>query len=494
MALTLALFSTSAAWAADFAVGGDPDLNCFATVSGPIRTGDADRLHSFLQQTYSANREGTVAGVQIPAIWSDFQMGARLCLNSPGGSLAEAVRMADVLLGARDSEDENLTGIGTAVPDGAVCESACAILFLAGGQWISSHLGRRADRVLHVEGRLGFHAPALTVQDQAYDKSNVEAAFGIALDSIAAVGARMSFLRMRQSLLQVMIDTPPDAMTYVQTIGQAAEWNIDLAGLPALQRPSAHNLMQACFNLRRAVRPDGASIVDGTTLSRVESKETLTLQAYRHPGFPKGGFELTEVTTGRMAMLDRTGNSISFQTESHPDVDFVTCQGRLDGTTPKGEGKPSNTAADSIPIPNWYMLPPNLPLARLTQLADGAEILPMDTVLEQTVAGPRDTTCYVFNANGRRTDAAPCTLTIRDTLPASLAYSRVWSFTWPSGARTTLEAGAGWNTEDGEITGPMAINGKRGDQVGPPEGSTLSWNTAHCLRNPVSGNTFCYPR
>ncbi|MEP1423583.1 MAG: hypothetical protein ABJX32_17855 [Tateyamaria sp.] len=494
LSLALALSSASCVRAADFKLGGDPDLSCFATLSGLILPGDADRLHAFLDQTYSANREGRVAGVSIPAMWSDFQTGARLCLNSPGGSLTEAVRMADVLLGARDDEDESLTGIGTAVPPEATCESACAILFLAGGQLISSHLGRRADRVLHVEGLLGFHAPALTVQDQTYDKSNVEAAFGIALESIAAVGTRMSFLRMRQSLLQLIIDTPPDEMSYVQTIGQAAEWNIDLAGLPALPNPSAHNLIQACFNLRRAIRPDGASIVDGTTLSNVESKGTLALQAYRYPGFPSGGFELHEVTAGRMALLDRTDGSIGFQTEPHPDVDFVSCKGLMEGTAPKGEGKPSNTVSDSIPIPNWYMLPPNLPFARVIQLANGAPSLPMDTILEETVTVPRDTTCYVFNASGRRTDAEPCTLTIRDTLPASLAYSRVWSINWPSGAQTTLAAGAGWNTEDGQIIGPVAINGQRGDWTGPPEGSGLSWELVQCLRNPVSGNTFCYER
>lgn len=493
-ALVLTLFCTVPARAADIVVGGDQSLKCFATLSGPILPGDADKLHAFLAETYSANRGGEVAGIAIPDIYTDFQLGARICLDSPGGSLAEAVRMADVLLGGRDGDEENLTGIGTAVSAGARCESACAVFFLAGGQWISSHLGRRADRVLHVAGKLGFHAPAIAVPDQNYSKNSVEKAFDTALASIAAVGERMSFLRMRHSLLQLMLDTPPSQMSYVETIGQAAEWNIQLEGVPPLRDLSAHNLVQACFNLRRAVRPDAASVVDGSTLSRVVGKHALPLEAYKHPGFPEGSFEMTEVTAGRMASLNREGDWLLFETEGHPDVDFVSCEGSLSGDVPAGDGSTSSSAGQGIAIPNWYSLPPNITFDALQAIAARDQRFDATSILEQRTSAPRDVTCRVFNGSGREIDNEPCRMEIRDTLPASLAYKRVWTFTWPSGSQTVLEAGAGWNVEDGEVNGPMAINGRRGDAVGPPEGSGIGWDDVNCIRNPGSGNTFCFDR
>lgn len=74
---------------------------------GPIEEGDADRLKLALKRaTRDAN--GT----------------KRLLLNSPGGSVVDALSMADVM---------QQVGVTTIVPARAVCASACAsVVFVAG--------------------------------------------------------------------------------------------------------------------------------------------------------------------------------------------------------------------------------------------------------------------------------------------------------------------------------------------------------------------------
>ena len=82
---------------------------CRLTFTGEITTGDAEAL---------ARR--------VPAInpsTSQSTYDTWLCLDSPGGSLAEALRMGQVLRAG---------GMGTRILANRQCLSACAILFMSG--------------------------------------------------------------------------------------------------------------------------------------------------------------------------------------------------------------------------------------------------------------------------------------------------------------------------------------------------------------------------
>ncbi|SHJ03942.1 hypothetical protein SAMN05444000_104232 [Shimia gijangensis] len=81
-----------------------PEMYCFGTLRGVLERGDADRIKPVLEDRRVAN-------------------GKRLCLDSPGGSLVEGVRLAELLIETRR---------GTAIDKGAQCESACALAFMGG--------------------------------------------------------------------------------------------------------------------------------------------------------------------------------------------------------------------------------------------------------------------------------------------------------------------------------------------------------------------------
>ncbi|SMX50599.1 peptidoglycan-binding protein [Maliponia aquimaris] len=99
-------------------------FDCAAVLTGPIESGDLERI-----RVVDTTR---------------FAGGTRpLCLDSPGGALDEALRIADFL---------RSRGIPTAVDSGAECRDACALAFL-GGEARSG-----AGKVLALDATLTFGA------------------------------------------------------------------------------------------------------------------------------------------------------------------------------------------------------------------------------------------------------------------------------------------------------------------------------------------------
>ncbi|BBU53830.1 hypothetical protein KU6B_00950 [Mameliella alba] len=219
------LTGTRPASAATITRGGDAVMGCRFSISGQIEEGDADALRALLDQ------------IGFTADYSP--VGRRICLESPGGGLREALAMAD-LIGER--------AYGTAVPAGAACESACAVIFLAGRYRHPEAGGAHSnDRLLHPRGRLGFHAPSLLLGERAYTRDEVDTAYAIALDSMAGVLRHRADMgtAIPDSLFLALLGTPPFEMTYVETVGQAAQWEIAVAPVAF----PADNAQQALSNL-----------------------------------------------------------------------------------------------------------------------------------------------------------------------------------------------------------------------------------------------------
>ena len=148
-----------------------------------------------------------------------------LCLDSPGGSLVEALKVTAFM---------KQTPIATRLEANARCESACALVFMGGVFWAHESEGPAPWRVMHPTARLGFHAPSLSIPSGRYDEANVKQAYGVALQSVAKIvfdlihrnptaGSAIPF-----SLLGEMLTTPPDQMLYVETVDQAGRWGIDV--------------------------------------------------------------------------------------------------------------------------------------------------------------------------------------------------------------------------------------------------------------------------
>jgi hypothetical protein len=125
----------------------DLKQHCSFTLQGPISDGDFAALRE------AFNRRSPIDPLD--------QRAGGLCLNSPGGSYDEALKISELLYER---------GIATVVEDGAECYSACAIIFMAGTA--PHHL--LPLRRLSAGGILGFHAPYISMPDGQYSNQQVE--------------------------------------------------------------------------------------------------------------------------------------------------------------------------------------------------------------------------------------------------------------------------------------------------------------------------------
>ncbi|WP_028734698.1 hypothetical protein [Rhizobium leguminosarum] len=194
---------------------------CQIALSGPIASGDLDRLK-----------------VLAPG-------GSSLCLDSLGGDFLEGLAIAEWLAG------RNVT---TIIGNGASCYSACAIAFMGGSEWEQIYLSKRK---LHLGGRLGFHAPYLIALSKTYSGSELQATYAEGLQAVARMmklGSDMGedgFIPERV-MLKLLAAGPRD-LYMVDDVIKARELNIELIGVPKAKWTTAA-LCNACVvrNERRA--------------------------------------------------------------------------------------------------------------------------------------------------------------------------------------------------------------------------------------------------
>lgn len=168
-----------------------------------------------------------------------------LCLDSPGGSLSAALEFPSDRQWA------------TRVLPGERCESACAIAFLRGlyatGNGVPSFLH---DRAIWAGARLGFHGPALNVPETLHvDRTSVLSSFELAIATASGVfdlhqSRDADDVRtMNAYLFQRFIETPPDKMHYIDTVGEAMLSGIEVLGVAAPKQLDARMVQNACENV-----------------------------------------------------------------------------------------------------------------------------------------------------------------------------------------------------------------------------------------------------
>lgn len=232
------LVSSNASVAAEFAIDTEASFGadrCRITLSGEIVDGDAARLLDVLKENQIVSFNG--------GFYSDSGGAPELCLNSPGGSLSTAIEIADIVH----------RGIATKILSDEECLSACAIIFMAGIVNTEKSIGRLISRELHVGGRLGFHAPQLSVASGEYNKEVVDLAYNIAVNQSGEIFSRLSKFSIAPSLITAMYLTPPDQMLFVETVNQAIQWEIGLQygvnpATSVIDDIAAYNI---CFNTPR---------------------------------------------------------------------------------------------------------------------------------------------------------------------------------------------------------------------------------------------------
>ncbi|MEO3997042.1 hypothetical protein [Mesorhizobium sp. CAU 1732] len=134
-----------------------------------------------------------------------------LSLNSPGGSLEDAMAIARL---ARDK------GLSTQVPDGALCASSCPLV-MAGG----------VVRTAGEKAAIGLH--------QFYAATNAVSAPAQAMSDAQATAARISRYLMEMDVDPTLwlhaLDTPPQSLYYLSP-DELAKYRLVTSGTPVASR------------------------------------------------------------------------------------------------------------------------------------------------------------------------------------------------------------------------------------------------------------------
>lgn len=213
LALAIGCFGTTT-HAAD--IRETDDKLCAFRLYGEILSGDSLKFSLMIQRnesTIEINKD-----VNRIRDWEDRL--TTVCLNSPGGSFDEGLSVAELIYN---------NGLSTLVENGSECFSSCAVIFMAG----IMPSEEAPYRKLSVDGALGFHAPFLQMPENQYSKGDVEEySQGLrkAISGLVKLSSKKTLMAggdlIKKSLLQRILENGPKELAFVQTIFDAARWNI----------------------------------------------------------------------------------------------------------------------------------------------------------------------------------------------------------------------------------------------------------------------------
>lgn len=209
-------------------------LNCDISFQGIL---DEPRVSRFIEKYTEAT---------APNGQSELPSFSILCLDSPGGDYAQAMRLINVI--------EKSTGIVTYIPKGAECSSACSLIFLSGNTWIGQGATKQYNaRIIHVGGTLGFHAPFTNFDSStSFSGRDGNKIFALAVKALSEANSLR--LQKRSSgeevfndfLFSGFLSTPPERLFNIQTVGDAVLADIDVRGLPLLQEFKKNDVYRVC--------------------------------------------------------------------------------------------------------------------------------------------------------------------------------------------------------------------------------------------------------
>lgn len=220
--------------AADFTKSESSD--CRIQMRGQIVKGDLDRFKQIDAKLPISDRGDTTEANTV-------------CLDSPGGSLSEAGRLAAYFY---------TKGVGTVVHDGQECLSTCSFMFMLGmaqGEEIAF-----VNRKLHPNAKLGFHRPEISLDEtKDYKGAAVVKAFNIAIlstmDLLEISNNKKPFSQdpmVDVDLLKFVFSHRGSDFFYIDTIDKVGRWqikilNLDPELLPELNIEGAWNSCENQF-------------------------------------------------------------------------------------------------------------------------------------------------------------------------------------------------------------------------------------------------------
>ena len=374
----------------------DPDISCTHRFTGPFEKGDANIIIQ-----------------AAPGL---------LCLDSPGGSLVEALKLTASM---------NSQTIATKIEADAACESACALVFMAGG-FHPHESDKYRWRILHPLGKLGFHAPDLEVAGGAYTEQSVKKAYRLALKSVSETIANLVQRRgfggsaLKSSLLGKMLETPAEAMFYVNTVDEAGQWEIDVGPIPKMGKPSIAQLVQGCVNAYAWRADEPAKFADQ------RSPENWWPDQAPNGVALKGRVMINE--------LFETGCAFEVQATKPFDISMKFDSG------------------EAIHAHTLMFQNPNLTLQDL------------HTGQTSSIAVNAPSGICTIYRNGSAVESEPCNHTYRAS-----QGQHINTYEWPSGSKTVTVI----------KNNTLYINGVKTGYAETIQGQI-------CVTNPKSGNQFCY--
>ena len=172
---------------------------CQIIIHGVIENGDFEKIGALFNQGITYDPSGGEVGVSGPV----------LCMDSPGGSLREAIKIANLI---KDRSN-------TYVLPNARCDSACSIIFMAGS------INGQASRSIYSSSKLGFHAPELKLEGSNYSAESVSKAYDLAIVTTAKI---VELQVMPMHALEMLTSTPHSSMRYIETVDDLLKSDISL--------------------------------------------------------------------------------------------------------------------------------------------------------------------------------------------------------------------------------------------------------------------------
>ena len=444
-------------------------MGCHFRIEGEIKRGDGARIENFVRNfNYDVFYSGKLSKLSNEYGSSHFK---RICLNSPGGSLSEAIVIAKAIYGKW----------GTAVSANTTCESACSLIFMAGSFAPEDDRGIIADRILHPLGRLGFHAPKLTIEEGNYSAGTVSKAYNIALQGIWQIYDISGFIKFPPSLIGEMIATPPEEMLYVETMGQAARWQITIAPVIHARELTKLAVINACNN--HYLYLSEIISLNGFYTRSHQTRYDVSELSIKNSDYGKvatlGGFGQEAASKCKLNFYDTTDGNRQIPTKS---IGWVSMD--------EGVG---------IDINSGVLFGPSTKITALTRQNDFT-IEKVDVIDLSEDIRLSNGRCYVFSA-GSIIDSDQCTQVKEIRFQKSAEVKS--SFIWPSGSKTILES----NLDDvdifkingiktnSEFVGTYTRNHKLyGTFKNAAEQENVADWESNCWLNPSTQNRFCFQR
>lgn len=205
------------------------DMGCNLAFRGEIKPGDGNAFINDLEAYMRSPERERDAASNLPT--------GRICLESIGGSLVDALEIVNFLLG---QTSENLEfpntrfHFKTAVAKDKKCLSACALIFLAGNESsfedvIYMHFSE-TGRWIHPRAVIGFHSPSLPNIPKSLTAEQMQDLFKLGARAISEITSLRDEYPgyMSAALFQIFVETPFDEMAQLKKVEEAALWNIGL--------------------------------------------------------------------------------------------------------------------------------------------------------------------------------------------------------------------------------------------------------------------------